>query len=74
MTMAHETNAEYHIRIEAERKRYKAALEDIERRVDHQGCYRCGPCLAHMALHGHWYSNWGRCCYAIPGQVLSGHQ
>lgn len=44
-------------------QRLRAALAEIETRTDHQNCRRCGACLAHKALRGHFPSK--RCCWGL---------
>jgi hypothetical protein len=42
--------------------RFRDALEQIDRRIEHHGCHGCAVCIAHNALHGHWPAK--RCCWS----------
>ena len=48
---------------QTEVERLKLALTEIETRTEHQHCRRCGACLAHKALFGHFPSK--RCCWGL---------
>lgn len=47
--------------LEAELAQKDAALREIEARVEHHHCNRCGPCIAHNALYGHMPKR--QCCW-----------